>query len=366
MRKIKYYMGIVLLSVCVVSCEDVMDIHKEFIKGGEIMYAPNLDSLAVYSGKNRIKLTCWLYNATFVETLHVYWNNGQDSLISLVSLKAGMDSVDVWIPGLKENAYTFEVFTKDKEGVESLKTTGFGSAYGDMFQSNLSPRTIKSHALINESGEIIWNSPDEKLYCTEVKYTRKDGMPAIIRTFPEDIKTECEEIDNAEGYTFRSLFLPEPTAIDTFYTDWSDKTTFPSVIDRTDWEIIFTTTEVAGSYPASALLDGDMNTFWHSDWNVQPPFPYLIVIDMKRNIEVNTVDIYRRLGNTDAKSFKVYVSKDNANWTEGGTYTFNGPELLCSLENALEGRYLKLEFFESNKDDRSVSIAEMYVIGSIK
>lgn len=363
MRKLNKYIILLVVSILLSSCENFMDVHKDYITSGEIMYAPKVDSMAVYSGKDRAKLKLWLYNATFVESVHIYWNSNLDSLVIPASLKPGMDSMEIIIPNLKENAYTFDVQTKDTRNVMSLKTTGFGSVYGTNFQSNLSGRSVKTAAVNNGNGEISWNSADEKLFCTEVKYTKTTGEEVIVRSGQEDTKTICEQADASKGFTHRSLFLPDIMAIDTFYTEWSENIKFPVIIDRKNWEIIFVTTEVAGSYPAKAIIDGNINSFWHSNWNVQPPFPYLIVIDMKDEALLSMVDIYRRVGNTDSKSLKIYVSKDNQNWISCGSFTFGGPSMICQFEKPVSGRYLKLEFYESNKTDRSTSIAEVYAIG---
>lgn len=209
-----------------------MDIHKEFIKDGEMMYAPKADSMAVYSGKNRIKIKSWVYNGKFVESVYFFWNSRQDSLVVPVSFNPGMDSVEIVIPDLKENAYTFELLTLDQRGVWSLPTSGFASAYGEKFQSLLSGRNIKS-ALINDGvGKISWNSPDEKLFCTEVQYTKKSEESVLVRSYQNESETICEDVDEHAGYKFRSLFLPEPTAIDTFYTEWSDELYFPAMINK--------------------------------------------------------------------------------------------------------------------------------------
>lgn len=363
MRKLNKYTVLLVASILLCSCDSFMDVHKDFIADGEIMYAPKVDSMAVYSGKDRAKLKLWLYNATFVESVHIYWNSNLDSLVVPASFNPGMDSMDIIIPNLKENAYTFDVQTKDTRKVLSLKTTGFGSAYGAAFQSSLSGRSVKSAAVSNGNGEVLWNSADEKLFCTEVKYTRTTGEEVVVRSGQEDTKTICQQANASKGFTHRSLFLPDIMAIDTFYTEWSENIKFPVILDRTNWEIIFATTQVSGSYPAKAMIDGNMNSFWHSDWNVLPPFPYLIVIDMKENALLSMVDIYRRVGNTDSKSLRIYVSEDNEHWTACGSFTFGGPSMICQFEKPVLGRYVKLEFYESNKTDRSTSIAEVYAIG---
>lgn len=77
------------------SCDDFMDVHKEYIEGGEIIYAPKPDTINFIAGKGRILFNCRTYNAPNVRSIDIYWNDGLDSLIVPVELKTGYDSISV-------------------------------------------------------------------------------------------------------------------------------------------------------------------------------------------------------------------------------------------------------------------------------
>ena len=53
------------------SCEDFMDIHEEYIEGGEIIYAPKPDSIAFIAGKERILFFCRTYNSPNVKSVNL-------------------------------------------------------------------------------------------------------------------------------------------------------------------------------------------------------------------------------------------------------------------------------------------------------
>ena len=53
------------------SCDDFMDVHKDWISDGETIYSVKLDSLNIYGGEGRLKVKMWLYNGTNVETLDI-------------------------------------------------------------------------------------------------------------------------------------------------------------------------------------------------------------------------------------------------------------------------------------------------------
>ena len=87
------------------SCEDFMDMHKEYIKGGEIIYAPKPDSVYFIAGKGRVLFNCRTYNAPNVRSIDVYWNDGLDSLI-----------ISVILDNLEEKSYTFKIQATDNFG----------------------------------------------------------------------------------------------------------------------------------------------------------------------------------------------------------------------------------------------------------
>ncbi len=54
MKRIYSLLVFIACTLLITSCEDFMDVHKEYIEGGEIIYAPKPDSIAFIAGKERI------------------------------------------------------------------------------------------------------------------------------------------------------------------------------------------------------------------------------------------------------------------------------------------------------------------------
>ena len=50
------------------SCDDFMDVHKDWISAGETIYSVKLDSLNISGGEGRLKVKMWLYTGITVET----------------------------------------------------------------------------------------------------------------------------------------------------------------------------------------------------------------------------------------------------------------------------------------------------------
>jgi galactose oxidase len=70
---------------------------------------------------------------------------------------------------------------------------------------------------------------------------------------------------------------------------------------------------------ASKAIDGDANTFWHSEYTPNDPLPNTITIDMKSSYLVNGVSIQPRQdgsGNGRIGQHKIELSADNSAWTQ--------------------------------------------------
>ena len=106
--------------------------------------------------KNRILFNCRTYNAPNVRSIDVYWNDGLDSLIVPVELKTGYDSISIILENMEEKSYTFDVRTTDNFGHKSLYLTDFGTSYGEIYQSRLSDRRIKTVSLSDKGGIVTW------------------------------------------------------------------------------------------------------------------------------------------------------------------------------------------------------------------
>ena len=161
MKKVCSLLAFVLCTIFVSSCEDFMDIHKEYIEGGEIIYAPKPDSVAFIAGKERILFFCRVYNAPNVKSVELSWNGGADSLSVPVSFNSSYDSISVVLENLEEKSYTFEVRLVDNFGHSSLTVTDFGTAYGNNYQASLMGRRIKDVSLTDKGATIGWYSAAE-------------------------------------------------------------------------------------------------------------------------------------------------------------------------------------------------------------
>lgn len=375
MKRICGLAAFVISVLSATSCDDFMDIHKEYIEGGEIIYAPKPDSLSFISGKGRIQFNCRTYNAPNIRSVDVFWNDGLDSLIIPVELKTGYDSIFVILNNMEEKSYTFNVQTTDNFGHKSLFMTDFGTSYGETFQSTLNDRRIKAVSLSDKEGTIDWYSALTGLVRNEIRYTKNDGSQAITGMSSTDHQVKLPDAKVGSSFEFRSLYIPEEECIDTFATAWKvSETPFPTTYkyDRSAWKVLsvsdVSTSEGGGM---ATLIDNNLNTYWQSAYeDGDAPLPHWAVIDMQTPKKISKIELYRRAGNKDTKSVELFISDQPdaniGNWVKIGNGTFEDGDLLSiKIPESVDterGRYLKLLLPDSNREPYT-SVAEIYFYG---
>lgn len=374
MKRIYSLVVFVISVLFFTSCDDFMDVHKEYIEGGEIIYAPKPDSVNFIAGEGRILFNCRTYNAPNVRSVDVYWNDRLDSLIIPVELNTGYDSISVILDNMEEKSYTFNIQTTDNFGHKSLFVTSFGTSYGDVYRATLNDRGIKSLSLSDKEGTIEWYSAPLHLVRNEIRYIKTDGSQTTVKISSIDNLAKLPDVKPGSTFEYRSLYIPEEIAIDTFATAWKEyETPFPAEYkyDRSLWEVLsvsdVSTSEGGGM---AALIDGDLSTYWQSAYEGgDAPLPHWAVIDMQTSKKISRIELYRRTGNKDAKSIELYVSDypdaNAAGWIQIGTVVFEeGDSSSITIPGSIDmkGRYLKLLLPDSNREPYT-SVAEVYVYG---
>lgn len=248
-----YLICTVLLAVFVQSCSKMNDLHQPYLDEGEIIYAAKVDSVSAKSGKGRIAHEMFI-TAQRVETVRIFWNDYNDSLDIKIGNETGVTTKI--IENLPEKGYIFQFVSIDKFGNKSLPFEVTGNVYGDRFQTIISNRQIKSLSeLVNGKITITWQSAVDHGVRCDLNYKNIAGVQVIRKVPMTESTTVITDLDS--GFNYRTLFLPEPTAIDTFYTE----TVTPTVVRVTEIPLL---------NPGNPFIGKDVSGRWGNlaDWTV--------------------------------------------------------------------------------------------------
>lgn len=198
-------------------CRGYTDLSKPYVKADEVIYLTKPDSIQVMSGRNRIILKITIPADPLITKFKIVWNDGKDSIIKKIPDNNKFVSVE--INNLEQGVYTFNVNSLDDEGDKSLNQTVSGRVYDKDYENFISSRSTQDVELELNSGNIIikWDQASPQMIGTKIlyKYNNKDTSLFVRNDSDKTIITDFKLGDNLK---VKSLFLPDSTAIDTFYS----------------------------------------------------------------------------------------------------------------------------------------------------
>lgn len=205
------------------ACSKMDSTYEKFLSGGSIIYPGRADSLRLFSGHNRIKLSWLLTSDPSIVMNKVFWNDGADSVEIPVTRSQGVDTVSVVIDSLDEGYYNFEIYTYDKNGHSSVQADTIGQVYGDTYQQSLLNRVIKNAYWNHDSAFIFWYSTNTGAVVSNLTYTDRNGHAYEINIPSSDTLTVLPAFRLHDGFRFRTGYMPDSLAIDTFYTAYASR-----------------------------------------------------------------------------------------------------------------------------------------------
>ncbi|VTR55252.1 DUF4998 domain-containing protein [Sphingobacterium thalpophilum] len=227
MKKWTYsFMYVALLVMVLAAACKKMDDYKKYIADRPVItYTGKVDSVKVYPGENRVMIKGLLVSDPKIVEVRIYWNSRQDSLVVPVKRSAGVDTLKAYINNLGDGVYNFEIVTFDQQKNKSVRVYAIGRSYGENYQLSLLNRpALEANTGSNGLTSISFSSLDANsgAQSTEIKYTKITGGEAVVSLplsqaslqLPSDYK-----IGTALAY--RTKYLPDTLAIDTFYTEYS-------------------------------------------------------------------------------------------------------------------------------------------------
>lgn len=207
-----------------IACQDSMQSpYEDFIKDGEIVYPSKVDSITIYSGKNRMMVEFLKPDDPTISKARIYWKNKQDSIE--VDIGQEQDTVRVIVDSLEqEGTYAVNVHLYDNDGNVSVGESAVGRVYGGSYASTLRSRPTRSVGLdVSGEGSIVidWVKASEDEIGTNISYTDSTDTGQTIFVPVDSSISRVFDLKNLDmsNLEYQTMFKPEPNAIDTFYAD---------------------------------------------------------------------------------------------------------------------------------------------------
>lgn len=298
-----YFIGIT-------GCSKMDATYKDIVKGGAIIYPGKADSIIARSGNGRIALS-WIINDPNVKKCVIHWNQGQDSLIIPIDKVKDIDTIHTMIEGLNEGIYEFTIYSFDKEGNKSVESSVLGRVYGQKFNNSIVNRFINNISVDNGTVIIAWTNPDDGAIGEEVTYTTRSGtLRTIFVPLADDAR--LENYKASKPFIYRTAYLPDSTAIDTFYTEEKtgtvDRKAFETELDRSQFSLF----SLPGDYSTANGGGNTVDKIWMNSEGAQDGgtyiskvnghvFPQWFTIDLGGSYNLTRMKLYQR-GSASASS----------------------------------------------------------------
>lgn len=351
------------------ACSKMDDTYRDFIRDGERVYVGKADSVTLHPGENRILLTWLAISDPKIAFAKVYWNNRTDSAQVAIDKTKGIDTVRLLLSDMEEGDYSFDIITYDTKGNSSIAINAAGRVYGEVYQRSLLVRPVREVAFQAGKATISWGVAAEGAIGTEIEYTDRSGVARIARSGVDSDTTQIGDYRRGASFPFRyrTLFMPDTLAIDTFYTAWNEMTVAipPLEFDKSSWSITPSSEDVKGGRLAVNAIDNDPGTIWVNEIVSGNTYPHWLQVDMGEEMEASGFTFNQRFPLVSPlKVVELEISKDNLSWESVGEFTLEqtGDKQYLPLTEAASFRYFRVTMKSSyNAQAPNASLAEVGV-----
>jgi hypothetical protein len=237
---------ILLVVAFISSCNDMNDGINKYMENGERLYMGKLDSVKTFAGQNRFMISFYLKDPR-VDTLAIYWNQKGDSILLPIAPHSADSLYKVNIGGgtFPEGNSVLQFICKSRSKYKSMVVESSVNVYGARYQAKLTSRYY------NKAANCTYRTPKNSMTLSFGLPANQSEIGIMLRFFNKKLDAEkdtlissksisdalaaARKIDATALYayltipnvvydkvtkpvTYRTLYLPEATAIDTFYT----------------------------------------------------------------------------------------------------------------------------------------------------
>ncbi|NKI27820.1 hypothetical protein HCG49_14740 [Arenibacter sp. 6A1] len=260
-----------------------------------------------YQRKSEVTYT----NNSGEETIIEVAKDESETVLTDVSLDAAIMVRTYYVPtqAIEGEETSIDQFESDWKNIDLpaipsiLETTSFASVLGGV--------------------EASWSNPDGLNLQVTFSFTAGGAVKTQTVT-SSDINGKAVVSGMEEGEQ-----IIEVTMADLYGNSFGPKefTVTPEaavLLDKSAWTVV----EYSSDEPTRKALhtiDGDLSTFWHTDWSNQaPPYPHHFVIDMGAEKTITSFEVFRRQGDSRGQTkHQFLISMDGETWTDLGSYNMN-------------------------------------------
>jgi len=211
-----------LASIGYNGCSDINSLHDKYLQRGETIYVAPPDSVKIFSGREKVKITYRNYDPT-VGKLTVYWDFRQGSASFDVPADNLGEEEELTILNLQEKHYTFELVATDPSGqYHSIPLNISGQVYGPRYEASLVNRKVGNATifpLANYKMSIAWASAVGTMAGVELLYRNSSDTETVMKVTNDDMLINITDSKD-DAIMYRTFHLPE-NCIDTFYMEYA-------------------------------------------------------------------------------------------------------------------------------------------------
>ncbi len=209
------------LAVNMVACQKQDHAYEQFVKDGERIYIGKVVEVVAKPGKGRVGLSWGVFDSR-AKKIKIKYNDGLDSIMLDVSKTESVDYMDVVINNLQERLYSFQIYTLDGYGNQSVARTIDCQSYGENYRKTLNNRFISSAVKSGKNLNMNWLSSKSPVVETEIEYF--DATTGESKVVKLPVATNTITLTNVkfdQGLRYRTKYSPTDNALDYFYSDYS-------------------------------------------------------------------------------------------------------------------------------------------------
>lgn len=223
-RLITASLVLIVALVCIVSCDDMNEIQREYADREERVYLGKVDSLVTIPGFGRAKITWYVTADPKIEQTIIYWNQREDSVVKdFTRTGPGIQKDSIIIENLPEGSTLFEFRNVNSKGESSLFTSVAVTVWGGNFADGLRARRLISTVFDYAGSEFgLGFTPTalgDSVAYSQIVYTDSEGTKKTLRIDRKTNDTVLTGFSDGAEFRFRNVFFL-PQGMDTVYSDY--------------------------------------------------------------------------------------------------------------------------------------------------